>query len=331
MIGNRAFARLMQDERTPAGSEQHRVIDEFANVDGRLARNGGGKTKAPKAPKAPKVPPPPSAVTFAAVRANSTPTEMTHDRIPPRKTTKVNATVTGFVKGSDKVDITIDGGGGSAGDATIMSGKKLSGTGTVEVKGGTQTTPGSADGLTLVATQGGTEVGRSAPFSISAIPQNFSDTLKAKVDDGTKVGIVVNDRWESDSGSVADLDQAEITEEVEETKATGPFVGLAKVNSGYLPADSFTTDSHTTGVGAFPAGAVDGVREVDQTSAFKDNRTGETDIPMRKSGLKVVRTFEVSKKGKRTLKIKKFGAAATANGISSTAGRCSVSASFKIP
>ena len=344
-IGNRAFCSYLSrsaDMKAIAGEEPDLDLDQ-AEIDGKLAvaRNGGkGGTKVkpgpskppkPKPAKPPKPKPPPSAVTFAAVRAKSTPSQMTKDRIPPRKSTKVKVTVAGFAKGSDKIEISVDGGGGAAGDAKIASPKKITGTGTVEVKGTTQTTPGSAGGLTLVAKQGGTEIGRSTPFSVSAIPQNYTDKFKSKVNDGTKVGMVVQDGWSSDSGRFSDLDKTEISELVEETKATGPFVGTTPINSTYLPGDSLTTDSHTSSLTTFPAGAVSGEREVDQTCMFRDNRTGETDIPMTKSGFKVVRKFTVNKKGKRTFKIKKFGAKATAKGVTSEAGRCSASTSMKVP
>ncbi|MEA2133479.1 MAG: hypothetical protein QOC68_1388 [Solirubrobacteraceae bacterium] len=332
-MGNRAFCGYLSrtaDMKAIAGQEPDFDLEQ-AEIDGKLAvaRNGKGATKV-KPPKPPKPKPPPSAVTFAAVRAKSTPSQMTKDRIPPRKTTKVKVTVAGFAKGSDKIEISVDGGGGSAGDADIASGKKITGSSTVGVKGTTQTTPGSADGLELVAKQGGTEIGRSTPFSVSAIPQNYTDRFKSKVNDGTKVGMVVQDGWASDSGTFSDLDKTEISELVEETKATGPFVGVTPINSTYLPGDSLTTDSHTSSLTTFPAGAVSGVREVDQTCMFRDNRTGETDISMTRSGFKVVRTFTVNKKGKRTFKIQKFGAKATAKGVTSEAGRCNASTSMKI-
>ena len=253
------------------------------------------------------------------VNATSTPELMGADRIPPRVDTPATVGVSGLAPAAAAVTLSIDGASAANGTATIdgAATKNLRVGATVNLRGGTQTGVGNAGKLRLVASQGGVEIARSAPFSVSAVPQFYTDAF---VNDlaGANRGVVVQDGWESDSGNVADLDQADISEQVEVTTATGCFAaggGLGNV-SGYLPANAFTQDSHSWGRAALTAA---GHRVAQQTCMFRDKRTGVADIPMRDSGYVLDRRNVPAGPGFRFF-ISKIGTATTANGVPSGAG-----------
>ena len=105
---------------------------------------------------------------------------------------------------------------------------------TVQLRGVDQTVPGNAGNLRLAAHQGTTLMARSDPFSVSSIPQNWSVSFN-RLRTGADRGIVVNDSWESDSGVVADLDETEISEEVQNDPGTGIFASITLSTSGFLP------------------------------------------------------------------------------------------------
>ena len=116
-------------------------------------------------------------------------------------------------------------------------------TANVTLKGTAQTSVGSGGNLKLTAKQGGAVLATSAGFSVSAIPRDYTDTFVSLVT-GARRGFVVQDGWKSDSasGSITDLDGAEISEMVEyQLPGTGCFDAAgAGANSGYLAANSLT-------------------------------------------------------------------------------------------
>jgi hypothetical protein len=249
------------------------------------------------------------------------------DRIPPRVDTSVAVTVTGLAAGMRPVVLSVDGAGGGNGSATINGGPLaiLRGSATVKLRGVDQTTPGHAGKLRLAAYQAGTRRAASHGFSVAAIPERFSIAFNSLVT-GTSRGIKVNNSWESDSGVVADLDEVRRSEQVQYGAGTGVFVGYSGANSGYLAADSPpTVDTHSTRVAVLSGAGGAGSVVADQTFIFKDNRTGVTDIPVRRSGYKLTRTLTVPPlPAARSFRISKVGAAASANGFASAAGAGSV-------
>ncbi len=255
------------------------------------------------------------------IRAASTPETMAQDRIPPSVDTPVSIGLTGFAAPAAPVTLSVDGAGAANGTVTIdgAATRDITGATVVQLRGVTQTSPGSGGNLQLVARQGATEIARSGDFSVSAIAQFYTDAFVSDVT-GAQRGVVVQDGWESDSGSVADLDQVDLSEQVEVTTATGCFSGLGGATSGYLPATAFTQDTHGT-----PAAALTspGRRIAQQTSMFRDKRTGATDIPMRDSGYEIDRRCTAAGPGFR-LKTTKVGKATTANGVPSGAGAGSI-------
>jgi hypothetical protein len=266
----------------------------------------------------------------ANVRAANTPAAMT-DRIPPRVDTPVAVTVGGNTKVGGMVTLSIGGASAANGRATINGSATASvaAGGTVQIRGTTQTTPGNGGNLRLQAHSGGRLLGQSAGFSVAAIPQDYTDTFLNDVADPAKRGIVVQDGWVSDSGTLADLDQVQIAEVVETTAATGCYSGVGVNTSPYLPGASFTADTHSSAVSTIQAGP--GTRVADQACKFKDARTGANDIPMRNSGFRLTRVVTVPSPGHFQLDISKVGAAVSPSGVTTGAGVCNVSKTYTVP
>ena len=169
---------------------------------------------------------------------------------------------------------------------------------------------------------------QSNGFSVAAIPINYTDSFVSAVV-GSRRGFVVQDGWASDSGAIADLSAVDISEQVQYGGGTGVFAGVSGSNSGYLPATSFTQDTHS-----MPASVVrspGGTLAAQQTCEFRDARTGSVDIPMANSGYTITRTvfFDATA---RVWKIttSKVGAATTANGVSSQAGQTTPAAGITL-
>lgn len=284
-------------------------------LDTRAPSGGGGGGVTPP-------PPPPPAVITASVgrvRASSTPRAHAPDRIPPRTATNVAVTVSG-ADAANPVTVRVTGQSAANGTVTVNGGPTatLAASASVTLRGGRQTTPGNTGNLRLVVQHGTRVLARSPVFSVAAIPRNWSITHGSDLRPDP-LGFVVNDRWSSDSGVVADLGECEISEQVQQTVQTGCFAGLGATNSGYLPATAFTTDTHSSPRGIMTS---PGRRLSDQTSIYLDRRTGVRDIPMTRSGYLIRRNVVAggSGPGGHVFTITKAGGAATANGFASTAG-----------
>lgn len=303
--------------------ERSRGVTFQSDRDGGVADSGPapyGPAPAPApAPAVPSSPPisiPAPVVTMPThIRGAASPTAMT-DRIPPRVDTPAAVGITGLTRG---ITLSIEGSGGNNGSATIdgaATANLVSGA-TVQLRGVDQTVPGNAGSLRLAAHQGTTLMARSAPFSVAAIPQNWTITFDS-MRTGADRGIVVNDAWESDSGVVADLDEAEISEEVQNDPGTGIFARIRLSTSGFLPADVFSSDSHGS-----PTAGITGPGSIvlRQTSQFNDRRSGSTNIPMKNSGYSIRHVaFRLPVSGTLMFMSSKVGAAVTANGVASGAG-----------
>jgi peptidoglycan hydrolase-like protein with peptidoglycan-binding domain len=315
----KAALQSFQADSGISGPELDGIVgpDTMTALDerGRTFAGAGGTVTAPAAAVGP-----PGAVTLgmpAHIRAPSTPGVMAEDRIPPRVDTDVQVNVAGLGPPLLPVTLSVAGSGGANGDVTIDGAPSLEifGPVTVHLRGTTQTAPGNGGNLQLVATQGGVELGRSAGFSVSSVPQRYTDVFLSDLT-GASRGFVVQDGWESDSGSFADLDGTEISEEVEVTQATGCFAGLGGNVSGYLPGDSLTQDTHSSATATLTS---PGRRIAQQTSKFRDHRAGAADIPMRDAGYLIDRRV-VRVGGVLRFVITKSGKATTANGTPSGQG-----------
>jgi len=310
---------LSRDGRV--GRDTMRRLDELAGA----APAPPGPAPAPPGPApAPPAPPPAVALTVSIgkVRAPSTPAAMAADRIPPRVDTAVNVAIAGFALPMLPVTLSVDGAGGGNGTATLNGAATvdLTSDAAVQVRGGNQTDKGSGGKLRLIAKRGTTQLAVSNFFSVSSIPQNYSDTFVRLVT-GAARGIVVQDGWESDSKTFTDLDETEISERVEHKSSTGSLAGFASGNSGYEPGNVLTTDTHSTSVASLT-----GVGHVftHQTCMFKDHRAGAVDIPMTASGFHLTRDVVAAPGVPIVITTSKVGAAATAKGIASGAGTANV-------
>ena len=267
---------------------------------------------------APTVVTPPT-VTFSktTIRKDTTPTGMP-DRIAPRQGFSLKVNVSGQQKGGAPVTVEVDGSGTGAGTVQVNGKASLNvkSSTSLTLKGTVQTSPGSGGGLALVAKQGTTELARTDPFTVSAIPKNYKDTF-VRLLTGDQRGFVVQDDWESDSGKFSDLDEAEISELVQVTSSSGSFSGNPSNTSSYLPANSKTKDTHSSATAGLTG---PGTRDASQTCMFRDKRTGASDIPMKRSGYSLERVVKAAKGGKLKFTLTKKGAAVTANGVSSEAG-----------
>ncbi|HEV7828516.1 MAG TPA: hypothetical protein VGP04_06615, partial [Pseudonocardiaceae bacterium] len=130
------------------------------------------------------------------------------------------------------VVIAVAGSGGANGTATVdgaASALVIAG-GTVTLRGIAQTTPGNAGKLRLTASLGGRELASSNVFSVAAIPQDMVLTSMTPLT-GARRGFIVTQTWSSDSGSVADLDEVQVSELVQYISSIGCFSGLGVANS----------------------------------------------------------------------------------------------------
>ncbi|HEX6393014.1 MAG TPA: hypothetical protein VFZ97_06200 [Acidimicrobiales bacterium] len=252
------------------------------------------------------------------VRGTASPAAMA-DRIPPRVDTTVTVVVNGLNAQDPPIILSIVGGAGD-GTATIDGGgtRILAANGTFmpNLRGVTQTEAGRGPKLILIASQGGSRCAMTPPFAVSAIPLNYTESFDSLVT-GTRRGIVVQDGWSSDSGNIADLDQCDISEEVQPISGTGCFGVGPSDTSGYLPGNSPSKDTHSTGTAILTS---TGTRVVNQTCKFRDKRSISTDIPMTNSGYTVTRTVIAKAGGGFQITTTKQGANVTANGTTSNAG-----------
>ncbi|PXX98169.1 eCIS core domain-containing protein [Halomonas sp. LBP4] len=282
--------------------------------------------EAPLAPTPVTPPPMPLSVAFTNVDADTSPAGMP-DRIPPRVDTIVGVGVVGFTPPMAPITISVDGSGGGNGDLTIDGAATASVTSStaLRLRGTTQTDVGNGGNLSLVAEQGGTRLATSNSFSVSSIPQNWSISFRSLVT-GPRRGFVVNDRWESDSGVVADLDETEISEIVDPALTSGSLAGVGITVSGFLPGDSFTTDEHSSSA----ATTATGTAVLNQVSIFNDDRTGATDIPLTNGGYQITHII-LGLPATSIVTTAKNGASVTAGGFTSNAGAGSVIRTQTIP
>ncbi|MGL4599206.1 MAG: hypothetical protein ACRCYO_16920 [Bacteroidia bacterium] len=307
-----------------AGSESGKTAVPIPNAAPNTSSNAAAASTQVTAQRHPRGP---AAAAIGHVNGRHTPVAMIQQRIPPRVNTGITVTVT-----NGPIRLIVDGQNASNGTVEIRGRNEIrlgSGTHRVNLKGVTQTSPGNGNNLRVQAFDGTTLLATSNTFSVSSIPQNWRCTLLRRLDDPadptSAVGFVVQDRWNSDSGVVADLNEAQISERIESVGGTGPFAAIRNVNSGYLPANLFTEDTHS----AAPRRALNsaGVLNQQQASMFLDRRTGAMDIPMTRSGYNL--NFSITQRrrhpGSFIFELTKRGAAATALGVATAAGHGRIS------
>lgn len=221
------------------------------------------------------------------------------------------------------MEISVEGSGGGNGTLTLNGAAtaKLSATANINLRGKDQTDSGKGGNLKLVAKQGGVKLGESGAFSVSSIPQNYTDTFVSLLTVDSR-GFKVQDGWSSDSRTFADLDQTEISELVDYSAGTGCFAASAAGNnSGYLPGNQLTTDTHSRPTAELTSA---GKLVAKQACMFKDKRSGSDDIPMTKSGYLLTRVNKAVGHGAFQITTSKQGSAVTAKGVTTQAGAGSI-------
>jgi hypothetical protein len=178
-------------------------------------------------------------------------------RIPPRVDTDVAVTVTGWSAPMPDVVLSIEGAGAANGTATINGSAthNLTSTATVKLKGGTQTTPGNAGKLKLVAHQNATRLAESNAFSVAAYPKEigfkFNRIMRNELFPlvpGKKFwGAAYDLTFVSDSGVPGDCDKTKISENVLVDTATGIYSGGSPTTSNFFTTTLGQTDHHATG------------------------------------------------------------------------------------
>lgn len=242
------------------------------------------------------------------------------DSVPPTKTYEVEVKVT-WSKPScpgQQIDLSIINGSADNGTATI-SPTSITTTSTVTVTGGNQTSPGHGGNLKIQAKLDGSVKAESSGFTVCAHPVNYTDSFVADIDEPGRVGMIVQDGWDSDSGTFADLGEAEISEIVEyDAPISPPYAGGGGANNSlYLRADQLSTDTHT--IAPRPAAGPAASWERRQVCIFKCHRCGATDKDHPNSGFKIVH-YVFSDSGHWKHNMKKIGAKVTARGHTSEGG-----------
>jgi hypothetical protein len=228
------------------------------------------------------------------------------------------------------VEISIEKANANNGTATVNGSNtvQVATTGNINLLGQTQTQPGNAGKLRLVAKIGSTIIANSNYFSIAAIPQNWQITFNSLVT-GTRRGIRVNNNWESDSGNLADLDQVQRSEKVQYNSGTGVFSSVTSGNnSGFLPGNNAPrVDSHSV-----PVSMLTGVGNIsaNQLFIFKDARTGANNIPAKNSGFVITRDVTQDSSGNLNITTSKVGQATNSHGYSATGGTGNISRSQNV-
>jgi hypothetical protein len=289
------------------------------------------QTAAP-APSAPPAPGPaapapaagPVTVTFPTVNAASTPAGGAN-RIPPRVDTPITVQVNGTPAATAPIMLSVMNSGGKNGTALIDGGAatSITATKTIKLRGAAQTAKGTGSNLALIAKQSNNTIGQSNVFSVAAIPQNLAFTFQELLT-GAERGFRAFGQWVSDSGTIADLDQAIVQEHIEAETKTGGFAGIAITTSGPIPANGAEVDKHSV-----PTSACSqvGQLKLKQTHTYNDTRSQSTDVPITNSGFIIL--HEVKNKdpafgGGREITTSKDGQATIANGFQSGAGSGSI-------
>lgn len=300
--------------------------------------NGGEIESDPPAPTPPGAPVVPCedkkcdcTVTIGKVKrgnpyvAQNAPDDGMPDSVPPSKTYDVEVTVTPSLEAcpGQYVELSIINGSADNGTATVAP-ARITKTTTVTVTGGDQTKKDHGGQLKIQAKlDGATVKAESSGFTVCAHPINWRDAKAGDIDDPDVVGVVVQDDWDSDSGTFADLDETEISEVVEyDAPTTPPYDGAAGAhNSGYLPGNSPTQDTHTI---VRPAAGPAAPWERRQVSIFKCHRCGADDKVQPNSGLKIIHDVFDAGGGHWKHHVRKIGAKVTARGYTSEAGAANV-------
>lgn len=128
------------------------------------------------------------------------------DSISPGRTATVEVTIEPPLVGQ-YVTFEIVSLSENSGSATIADVPQLSATGTIEIRGGDQSSPGDGNELKIVANLDGEPIAESPPFKVCAHPVAVAyEYIGEFGDDPNRYGILLNVTIVSDSQNNADLD-----------------------------------------------------------------------------------------------------------------------------
>jgi len=260
------------------------------------------------------------------------------NRIPPRIGNNIGIVIKSNVAGLTPLTLTVNGNGGPNGAASVNGAESLqiNSSAGFTLKGLTQTAAGNNNRLSLVLTaryQGqDLVVNRSRGFTIASKPLKWN--LSAQEDiNGTAMegfagifyGLTVEEEWQSDSGSMADLDGVAVDERVEMQEATGIYSGIQIGVRPPTPANDAALDDHALEKDSITG---PGKKVLKQTHVYKDIRTGVADVPVEDSGYRITQEVIVQSEEDKGRYIEtvyrihttKTGAALAAQGVASGAG-----------
>jgi hypothetical protein len=213
-----------------------------------------GKKPGPKDAGSAPAPVANATVNIGPVNDPSTPPAV--KRIPPKVDTDVAVTVTGWSAPMPDVALSIEGAGAANGTATINGSAthNLTSSATVKLKGGTQTTPGNAGKLKLVAHQNATRLAESNAFSVAAYPKEIGFKFNRVMRDepfpgqaGRFWGAAYDLTFVSDSKDPGDCDKTKISENIIVVTGTGIWAGASPTTSSFLTTTNSQTDHHARG------------------------------------------------------------------------------------
>jgi hypothetical protein len=225
-------------------------------------------------------------VVLPQIRRANTPARMP-DRIPPRVDTDLSVMVMPDLAGSGQmVRLAAQNTSAANGNFTINGGATadITTTGDVHFRGTAQTTPGNHNNLRVRVQVRGQDTSRSDGFAVSSIPITWTQTSVA---DGGGGVIVFRYSWESDSGTLGDLDQVWIGEHVTyddggtHVAAGRPWRGnnpdptilpARTPGGGGLSVSGVARDTHSPPGGLPRAGPAD-MYVATQNYGFRDYRT----------------------------------------------------------
>jgi hypothetical protein len=254
-------------------------------------------------------------VTIAPVKGTRTPDRTPNgmpDRIPPTLDHRIPIQIAGWFPLLGPITLEVEGSGGVNGEVLVNRSDKyeLTKSEIVVLQGVKQTKPGSGGNLRLVAWLGEQQAATGNYFSVAALPRQMSFVVTKEFTGATR-GFLAEDSWKSDSGSVSDLDEIEISECIAIPYKKDDFPHLPKQHSGYIRGAFL--DRHELALA--PIRKAQGVWHYHQTHMFWDHRTGAKDVPLEGSGYEVIHDVHGG-----FITTSKSGLGTTADGIASEAG-----------
>jgi len=222
----------------------------------------------------------------------------------------------------DSVVLSLTGTGGGHGTATIVGATTLTQTGTIDVRGDTQSDKFKGCNITIRATVNGQHVADSAPFSICAHITKWSASLDREVVTVSAVGILAKMQYEADTdpSNLNTLSEAFYMEHCELPRRDNPpFKAATTFMKEYSKARTtgLAFDRHMYTKRNIAAG--NGKMKTTQVWMMKCRRCGALDDDTEKSGFNIEREIYTDA-GNRWFTIKKSGAAVTHTGHASSAG-----------